>query len=111
MHASRLFIVFILLFRVYACLFYATRNKDDVDENSSIHAGGDNPIEVKDDIDPYPGVRIHVGGDTLHQEDRTAKEMHDDIAEAMWTDYQCAIADRMDLDGGNFDVDYLSDVL
>ena len=26
MHASRLFIVFVLLFRVHACLFYATRN-------------------------------------------------------------------------------------
>ena len=26
MHASHLFIVFVLLFRVHTCLFYATRN-------------------------------------------------------------------------------------
>ena len=81
--------------------------KDNVNEDSSIHVGGDNPIEVEDDIDPYPEVHIHVGGDTLHQEDCTAKEICDDIVEVMWIDDQCALANCMDLDGGNFDANYL----
>ena len=50
MHVSRLFIVFTLLFRVRACLFYATRNTSDDEDADPDSVVPDNGEELNDDI-------------------------------------------------------------
>lgn len=64
----------------------------------------------KDDLDQPLSIPVK-GNIQVHQDsDRTAKEMHDDISQAMWDDYQRILADRtMDEEPTmEDDMDYLS---